>query len=112
MDTGMNTPFFMLDPAMFGYPKDTDKELFIMTAVGSGMCKAGIQDQDILICESTPSVADGDLAVVKLNGDVSLKRVFHNGDQFLLRRESEIPEVQLVEDCTIIGKLVAIQRKV
>ena len=112
MEIGMNTPFVMLDPVLFGYPKETGKEFFIMTAVGSGMCKAGIQDQDTLICENTTRVADGDLAVVKVNGDVSLKRFYRTGDKILLKRESEIAEVQLVDDCTIIGKLIAIQRKV
>lgn len=112
MDIETNTPFYMLDPTMFGYPKGTDKVFFVMTASGSGMSNAGIQDQDTLICVSTTCVDDGDLAVVKVNGDVSLKRFYRSGEKILLKRESEIAEVQLVEDCTIIGKLIAIQRKV
>jgi repressor LexA len=99
------------DPRLLGYSDDQDVELFITTAKGNGMTNAGVHDNDLLICEKTQNVVDGDLVVVNANGESMIRRFFKNGKSARLKRENGTGEEIIVKEYTIVGKLLAIQRR-
>ncbi len=58
-----------LDGALFRAPAD-----FLLRVRGDSMVEAGIESDDLVAVQRTPTVADGEIAVVRLDDEVTVKR--------------------------------------
>ncbi|WP_052410313.1 LexA family protein [Paenibacillus durus] len=67
-------------------PKDWIKEgeCFYLQARDDSMSSAGIAEGDLLLIHKQDKVADGEIAVVLVNGEPVLRRVYCQGDHFIL----------------------------
>lgn len=63
---------------------------FMLRVDGESMRDAGIRDSDIIVVEQGLSPDDGRIVVARIDGeDVTVKRIFHNGDMIELRPEND-----------------------
>lgn len=65
-------------------------EYFYIRASGDSMINARIYDGDLLLIRKQEDVEDGEIAVVLINGDISLKRVFKNESGLVLYSENPL----------------------
>lgn len=89
------------------------KEAFSLKVSGSSMINAGILDGDIAIIERRNNANNGDM-VVAMTGDneVTLKSYYREKDHIRLQPENDSMEPILLEDASILGKVIGIYRKI
>ena len=88
------------------------KNLFALTVDGESMINAGIFDNDIVIIERTKSAKNGDI-VVAMNdeNEATLKRFYKEKNHFRLQPENDTMEPIILDNVTILGKLVGSYRR-
>lgn len=89
---------------------------FMISMVGDCMAEAGIRDGDLLVVEPVPAdeLDDGELAVVRTDGESSVRRLIHSEAGMLLDSGAlERPPVVLddARDVEILGRVVAVIRR-
>ncbi len=98
--------YFKFTPNMFH-----GDNLFILTAKGDSMIGAGIYSGDKLVIEQTPTCEDGEIAAVLLDGEATVKRFFRENGKFRLQPENDAYSPIIVDNCTILGKVIGLVRK-
>jgi SOS-response transcriptional repressor LexA len=92
-----------------------DDEAFAMVVSGNSMKDAGIMHGDIVVISPNSNIKNGDIALVAIGQkDVSLKRVYIEGDYALLHAaNSDFPPVMLPypDGVELLGKAVWVRRK-
>ena len=86
-------------------------EVFALNVSGDSMINAGIFDDDIVIIERTNSAKNGDI-VVAMNdeNEVTIKRFFKEDNHFRLQPENDYMDPIILDNVTILGKLVGLYR--
>lgn len=89
---------------------------FALTVRGDSMIDARIHNGDTVFIRAQEDVDDGDIAVVVLNDEATLKRVYHmkNGLQLLSANPKYAPMVYTLDECDsirILGKAVGFQSR-
>ena len=87
-----------------------DNELFILKVNGNSMIKAGINEGDLAIIEKRTSANNGDIVVALIEEEATIKRFYLEKDHIRLQPENDSMEPIIVENCSILGKLVGIYR--
>ena len=87
-----------------------DKELFMLRVSGQSMVNVGIRDNDLAIIESAQDAINGDIVVALIDDSATIKRFFKEKDHIRLQPENDTMDPILVDNCTILGKLVGIFR--
>jgi repressor LexA len=87
---------------------------FAMKAIGDSMVNIGIKDGYIVFIRQQPSVDNGEVAAVNIDGEFTLKRVYDYGNILVLRAENpDFPDMEYREgdadNIVILGKAVAFQ---
>lgn len=82
-------------------------EHFYLRAKGDSMIGARIQDGDLLLIRSQQVVNNGEIAVVSVEDEATLKRVYYEGDKVILQSENPNipPRICDHDSIRIIGKL-------
>lgn len=82
---------------------------YLLRVVGRSMVEAGIEDGDLLVVEEEDSPPDGAVVVALVEGgeEVTVKRLYREGDSVRLKSESE-----LHEDIVVPAESVLIQGQV
>ena len=93
--------------------KDAD---FCLRAKGDSMIGARIFDGDILFVKSCPVVENGDIAVILLEEEATVKRVYFDRESDILTLMPENPIFPIIrlrgeelENVRILGKVVSVQ---
>lgn len=89
----------------------SNKELFILKIHGESMIDAGIMDGDLAIIEQTNSAENGDIVVALIENEATIKRFYRENGYIRLQPENKHMEPIIINDCKVIGKLVALYRK-
>lgn len=89
----------------------SNKELFILKIHGESMIDAGIMDGDLAIIEQTNSAENGDIVVALIENEATIKRFYKENGHIRLQPENKHMEPIIIDDCKVIGKLVALYRK-
>ena len=87
---------------------------FIFRVDGESMLEAGIFDSDFVIIERQQVARDGEIVVVQLNGEITLKTFFKKEDHIVLHPENQFYSdiiVQPFDSFQIVGKMVGLIRK-
>lgn len=97
------------------FPVPTDfikhnKELFMLKVVGNSMINVGINDGDLAIIEKTPTALNGDIVVALIDNEATIKTFYKEKDHIRLQPENDTLEPIIVNDCSILGKLVGLFR--
>ena len=90
-------------------------EHFALRVTGDSMIGAGILDGDMVVIRSQESAADGDIVAAVMPGpaedEATVKRFGHDGDRVMLIPENPALEPFEMADGRIMGKVVAVLRK-
>ena len=93
---------FALPRSIFGSGK-----LFMLRAFGKSMIEAGIEKGDLLIIRQQNTADDGEIVVAMIDGDATLKRIFHKGRKIILHPENKEMQDIVLDNCEIQGVLVS-----
>ena len=87
-----------------------DKVLFMLRVSGQSMIKAGINDKDLAIIERCNDAVNGEIVVALIDDSATIKRFFKEENHIRLQPENDTMDPIIVDDCSILGKLVGIFR--
>ena len=95
---------YALPKALFG-----DGELFILRTYGDSMIDVGIKENDFIVVRQQNTANDGDIVAALVNGESTLKRIYHKGSKIVLHPENKTMKDIVVnaENCIIQGVLVS-----
>lgn len=99
----------------FGLPAylvPKNKEVFTLTVSGESMINAGIFDGDILIVEKQNTARNGEM-VVAMNEDneATVKTFYKEKGYFRLQPENDTMEPIILNQVSILGKVIGLYRK-
>lgn len=96
-------------PASLLNPK---KETFSLNVSGDSMINAGIYDNDIVLVEKTKIARNGEI-VVAMNeeNEVTVKTFYKESNHIRLQPENDALEPIILDNVTILGKVVGLYRK-
>ena len=93
---------YALPEAIFG-----QGELFMLHTHGDSMIEAGIREGDLIVVRRQSSADDGQIVVALMDGEATLKRLFHRDGKIVLHPENRQMQDIVVENCEIQGVLVS-----
>ncbi|MGK0551762.1 transcriptional repressor LexA [Enterococcus faecalis] len=99
--------FFPLPPSL----RTEERSLFMLTIRGESMINAGILDGDQVIVRKQASATNGDIVIAMTDEDeATCKRFFKENDHIRLQPENDALEPILLDNVTILGKVVGLYR--
>ena len=89
------------------------EEIFTLKCSGDSMINVGIYDGDIVVVEKKKKKKNGE-TVVAMNEDneATVKRFFREKDYIRLQPENSSMEPIILENCTILGKVIGVFRTI
>ncbi len=104
-------PVYAFEDVVAHIPFPSDKyngsELFALRVSGESMQNAGILDGDIIIAEKTPAVHNGEIVVALIEDEATVKRIYQEKSHIRLQPENDAYEPIIVDDVTVLGKVVS-----
>ena len=92
---------FALPVEIFGRGK-----LYMLRAFGDSMIDVGINEGDLLVIRQQETAEDGDIVVAMVNGENTLKRLYHRNGKIVLHPENKTMQDIIVKECQVQGVLV------
>ena len=89
-----------------------DSASFLLSVHGESMIEAGINDGDYLVVREQSVANNGDIVVALIEDGATVKRYFRESDHIRLQPENSSMEPIITRDCAIVGKVVALFRRV
>lgn len=89
-----------------------DSASFILAVHGESMIEAGINDGDYVVVKEQQVARNGEIIVALIDDGATVKRFFKEKDHIRLQPENSTMDPIITRDCTIVGKVVAVLRKV
>ena len=89
-----------------------DSASFLLSVHGDSMIEAGINDGDYLVVREQSSANNGDIVVALVEDGATVKRFYKEADHIRLQPENSSMGPIIVRDCAIVGKVVALFRRV
>lgn len=88
-----------------------DRETFILTIQGTSMIDAGILDGDYVVVQKQPVADNGDIVVAMIEDEATVKTFYKEDGHFRLQPENEVFAPIIVDELTILGKVIALFRR-
>lgn len=85
-------------------------DLFALRVVGDSMINAGIYNHDVVIVRRTPEAADGEIVVALIGDEATVKRLYREEGRFRLQPENDAYAPILVDEVTVLGKVISLLR--
>lgn len=89
-----------------------DSASFLLTVHGDSMIEAGINDGDWIVIRQQQTAHNGEIIVALIEDGATVKRFYKEKDHIRLQPENSSMDPIIVPDCSIVGKVVAVLRKV
>lgn len=89
-----------------------DAASFILSVRGDSMIEAGINDGDYVVVKEQQVARNGEIVVALIEDGATVKRFYKESDHIRLQPENSAMDPIVVADCAIVGKVVAVMRKV
>ena len=83
------------------------EELFSLRVTGDSMIEAGILPGDLLVVRQTPSAENGDIVVALIEDGATVKTFYKENGHFRLQPENAALSPILVDEVSILGKVIA-----
>lgn len=100
----------ILDPSLV-----PDDRTFLMKVRGESMIEAHICDGDLILVQPKVEARDGEIVVVRIEGDITLKRFYRrDGYVELVPENSTMASIVITpttENASIVGKLLGVIRR-
>ncbi len=95
----------------FAVPKGYDREsLFALRVEGDSMISAGILDGDTVIVTRCDSAENRDIVVALLEDSATVKTFYRENGHFRLQPENPTMKPIILDDVTLLGKVIACLR--
>lgn len=85
-------------------------ELFALRVMGTSMIGAGILDGDVVIVRRTPVAQNGEIVVALIGDEATVKRFYKEDGHFRLQPENDEFAPIIVDEVTILGKVISLLR--
>lgn len=89
-----------------------DGASFLLSVHGESMIEAGINDGDYIVVKEQQTAENGDIVVALIDDGATVKRFFKERDHIRLQPENSTMEPIIVHECSIVGKVVALFRRI
>ena len=89
-----------------------DSASFMLSVHGDSMIECGINDGDYLVVREQKVADNGDIVVALIEDGATVKRFYKENGFIRLQPENSSMDPIIVPDCTIVGKVVALYRRV
>ena len=90
----------------------TKSDVFTLRVSGESMINVGIYDGDILIVEKRNTARNGETVVaMNENNEATVKTFYKEDGYFRLQPENDTMEPIILKECTILGKVIGLYRK-
>lgn len=86
-------------------------EFFILHVHGDSMIEAGILSGDYIIVRKQEEARNGEIVVALVEDEATVKRFYKENGHFRLQPENSSMQPILVNEVTILGKVVSLMRK-
>jgi repressor LexA len=98
---------------VFPLPKEIDGEgaLFLLRVAGDSMIDAAIADQDWVVVRQQPTADNGEIVAAMIDGEATVKTFKRKDGHVWLMPHNEAYEPIPGDDATILGKVVAVLRR-
>ncbi|MBQ7981538.1 MAG: transcriptional repressor LexA [Oscillospiraceae bacterium] len=95
----------------FHEPKNYSGELFALKVRGESMINAAILDGDLVVVEKCSTARNGEIVAAMVNGGEATVKTFYKEDgHYRLQPENDTMDPIIVDECEIIGRIVAVIR--
>jgi len=88
-----------------------DDSTFVLRVKGDSMIDAGIFDGDYVVVRQQATASNGEIVVAQIEDEATVKRFFRESDRIRLQPENTSMEPIYARDVTILGKVVAVFRR-
>ena len=89
----------------------SDSSSFILEVHGNSMINVGIYNGDYIIVREQPSAMTGDIVVAMIDGSATVKTFYKERGRVRLQPENDAMEPIFADNPTILGKVVALMRR-
>ena len=98
----------LIDQSLFPHP-----DAFSLKVTGNSMVEAGILDGDYVVVRPQKTIENGQIGVVLLGDEATVKRVFQENKKIILKPENKDmePTTHNPDEVEIIGKVVGVIRR-
>ncbi|MBE5929147.1 MAG: transcriptional repressor LexA [Lachnospiraceae bacterium] len=86
-------------------------DVFMLHVKGESMINAGILDGDSVIIKQQPTANNGDMVAALIDDSATVKTFYKEADHIRLQPENDTMDPIIVDNCTILGKVVALFRQ-
>lgn len=84
---------------------------FILKVRGDSMIQAGILHGDYIVVRSQPNASNGEIIVAMIDDEATVKRFYKEDGHFRLQPENDSMDPIIVNDVTILGRVISVIRK-
>lgn len=88
-----------------------DESTFILRVRGQSMVDAGILDGDFVVVRQQDTASNGEIVVAMIEDDATVKTFYREADRIRLQPENPTMEPIYARDVRILGKVVALFRR-
>ena len=89
-----------------------NKDIFMLKVSGESMINAAILDGDYIIVQQQPTASNGDIVVALVNDDeATVKTFYKENGHFRLQPENDYMDPIIVDNVSILGKVVGVFRE-
>lgn len=92
-------------------PGYTNHELFALRVRGESMINAGILDGDTIVVARTPVARNGEIVVVLVGEEATVKRIYKENGHFRLQPENDTMDPIIVDEVAVLGRVVKLIRE-
>ena len=88
-----------------------DAPSFLLSVRGESMIEAGINDGAYVVVKEQPVANNGDIVVAIIDDGATVKRFYKEKDHIRLQPENSSMDPIITTNCSIVGKVVAVFRR-
>lgn len=90
--------------------REAPGSLFALRVSGESMIEAGIMDGDIIVVQKEDVAENGEIVVAMVEDSATVKAFFRENGHYRLQPRNSNMEPIIVDDCTILGKVISVMR--
>lgn len=87
-----------------------NKNTFMLKVKGESMINIGIYDGDLILVEEQSTARNNDIVVALVDDSATVKRFFKEDGHFRLQPENDFMEPIIVDEVSILGKVIGLFR--
>ena len=99
--------YYSLPTEFFG-----SDDMFMLTVKGDSMIKIGMFDGDKIIVKKQNTADNGDIVVALVDDSATVKRFYRRDGKFILHPENDSMSDFLLDDVSVLGKVVCLMRNI